>query len=116
MAIKSPQQCPRCGGKAVKMDRVHEPVTSAFGIIPEAQRVDRATCEKGHRWFARDEPEAGDIVIRSKAGVSICTFGVAPDDGVMPPDWLTGTTAEAEAWANKMKQETGGRILNIHHE
>src|SRR5262249_5848111 len=106
---KTPTSCPRCGSPPAQLQRVREPVTSGFGPPPDPQIVEKATCHRGDGGYGGDEPEAGDVVIHRKAGMSICSYGLVQDDSTLPADWKTGTLEEAKEFATRWTAETGGR-------
>ena len=60
--------------------------------------------------------KAGDVVIRTKAGISIASFATVRDHGMMPGpgDWMTGTLTDARAWATKVLAMTKGTVHETH--
>lgn len=61
--------------------------------------------------FSPSDLKAGDVVIRSKQGVSsIYSYGTVLDDGQMPSHWEIGSKADAEAWAKNWITTTGGTL------
>lgn len=112
-------RCPRCDGQPVTIDRVTAPVTANFGdALAEQPIVERATCANGHRWFERDEPKSGDVVMWRLGETAVYAFAIVLDDGIVPPvaERQTGTKAEAEAFAAGAVAETEGAIRELDRD
>ena len=56
---------------------------------------------------------AGDVVIRRKAGILTTSFAAVRDDGVLPRDWMIGSLADARAWATETVATTKGAVYEI---